>query len=613
MRQAAARQQRTVRQRVVEVAGDEQAVTVAGSLRHGGHDIDGWQVVLGEATQQPVLAENEVVGQLLDDVGTAALRLAELDEADDVAVQAGHLVDARQRPLGEVGAERQQAEIGVLGGRGELKAHECGIPTPNAFRSTDLIAAIEAAVRRRVQRCPPHPPRPPARRAGRPAEASTMHHVLIGAGGSAALAVMGRRRPPGRAQPPTRRPGPRPAADVVPDTADELFDQWAGNEPLTEVGVDGRPRRACGSPTSAAWKRSNSASTPRSSIHCTTRRSPPASARRCAAACCSGATRMRETFIARARRARRKLLRRRTQRRPRDVDRQERAQPPRGVRAARGTSRGAVLRRARFDRATPGEPAHRRGALRNVVNLFSPSSTAPMPTTMAYSSSAHQPSVGRRLGADAPRSIRQDRARPASRRQSSRGDPSAAPARPSGRAVRPAPHRRRHRRVSGADLSLVCEQATERAMSDSIRSGTVRPISQPTSSTPSARCSPRSGRGRHGPSRRTATTVDDDELVEYLNAARRPAGVRRAVMEDQEPIRVQALIKLGRFPRRRRPQGLTTTPTAPASTCCCHLCETGEYDDVRPAAMGSGRDYAAHRTLGWSTYKAGRTDEARRS
>ena len=31
---------------------------------------------------------------------------------------------------------------------------------------------------------------------------------------------------------------------------------------------------------------------------------------------------------------------------------------------------------------------------------------------------------------------------------------------------------------SGADMSLVCEQATERAMSDSIRSGSVRPISQ---------------------------------------------------------------------------------------------------------------------------------------
>ena len=30
-----------------------------------------------------------------------------------------------------------------------------------------------------------------------------------------------------------------PVAEVVPDTADELFDQWSGNDPLVEVGLEG--------------------------------------------------------------------------------------------------------------------------------------------------------------------------------------------------------------------------------------------------------------------------------------------------------------------------------------------------------------------------------------
>ena len=121
--QAAARQQRAVRQRVVEVAGDEQAVSFAGPFGDGGDDVDGRQLVLVEAAQQPVLAEHEVIGKFLDDVGPAAVPLPQLDEADDVAVQPGHLVDARQRPLGEVGAEREQTEVGMLRGRGELQAH----------------------------------------------------------------------------------------------------------------------------------------------------------------------------------------------------------------------------------------------------------------------------------------------------------------------------------------------------------------------------------------------------------------------------------------------------------------------------------------------------------
>lgn len=90
-------------------------------------------------------------------------------------------------------------------------------------------------------------------------------------------------------------------------------------------------------------------------------------------------------------------------------------------------------------------------------------------------------------------------------------------------------------------------------------------------------------------------------------------------MEDQETIqRVQALIKLGRFPEATTMarQGLTTTPDSASLYLLLSiaLCETGEYDEAvaaaRRAVVLRPEHYAAHRTLGWSTYKAGRTDEA---
>jgi SpoVK/Ycf46/Vps4 family AAA+-type ATPase len=110
----------------------------------------------------------------------------------------------------------------------------------------DLIAAIEAAVavdesnvvlRTHLARL--------LIDAGRPAEAlNHASRVLITApDDAAALAVMAEATAalrPGT-QPANASPEPPavPAADVVPDTADELFDQWADNEPLTEIGVDG--------------------------------------------------------------------------------------------------------------------------------------------------------------------------------------------------------------------------------------------------------------------------------------------------------------------------------------------------------------------------------------
>jgi SpoVK/Ycf46/Vps4 family AAA+-type ATPase len=110
----------------------------------------------------------------------------------------------------------------------------------------DLIAAVEAAVaadesnlvlRTHLARLLVD--------AGRPAEAlgHASRVLVVAPDDSAALAVMSDATAALRpdANPAAASPGQTavPAADVVPDTADELFDQWAGNEPLTEVGVDG--------------------------------------------------------------------------------------------------------------------------------------------------------------------------------------------------------------------------------------------------------------------------------------------------------------------------------------------------------------------------------------
>ncbi len=91
-------------------------------------------------------------------------------------------------------------------------------------------------------------------------------------------------------------------------------------------------------------------------------------------------------------------------------------------------------------------------------------------------------------------------------------------------------------------------------------------------------------------------------------------------MEDLATIqRVQALIKLGRFPEAATMarQGLTTNPDSASLNLLLSiaLCETGEYDEAvaaaRRAVVLRPEHYAAHRTLGWSTYKAGRNDEAK--
>ena len=96
---------------------------LAGTVGDDGHDDDRRQAVLDETAQQAVLTAGQAVGELLDDVRRALAALAELDEADHVAVQAEHAVHVREVPLGEVGGERQRPEVRMVRRIGELQAH----------------------------------------------------------------------------------------------------------------------------------------------------------------------------------------------------------------------------------------------------------------------------------------------------------------------------------------------------------------------------------------------------------------------------------------------------------------------------------------------------------
>ena len=109
--------------RIVEVAGDQEAVASTRPLGDRGDDVDGRDPFVGQPAQQPVLALHEVVRQLLDDVRGAVVAVADLDEADDVAVQPEHAVHARQRPVLEIVGERQQPDVRVIRRIGELQPH----------------------------------------------------------------------------------------------------------------------------------------------------------------------------------------------------------------------------------------------------------------------------------------------------------------------------------------------------------------------------------------------------------------------------------------------------------------------------------------------------------
>ena len=105
------------------MAGDEQPVAVVGARGDDRHDECRRQPVVGQLAQQAVLAQRQVVGELLHDVGRPVPLRAELDEAHDVAVQAEHAVHVRQVPIVEVDRERQQPEVRMVRRIGELQPH----------------------------------------------------------------------------------------------------------------------------------------------------------------------------------------------------------------------------------------------------------------------------------------------------------------------------------------------------------------------------------------------------------------------------------------------------------------------------------------------------------
>ena len=76
------------------MAGDQQPVAAVGLLGEHGDHLGGRQPLFGELPQQPVLAQRELVGQLLDDVRHGV----GLDEPHHVTMEAEDTVHLREGP-----------------------------------------------------------------------------------------------------------------------------------------------------------------------------------------------------------------------------------------------------------------------------------------------------------------------------------------------------------------------------------------------------------------------------------------------------------------------------------------------------------------------------------
>ena len=117
--QSAAREQHAIRQRIVEVPGDDEPIRLVVAASHQCNGFDRRQAGLGHLLQQFELATGEAIRKLLHDVR----RVAELEQPHDVAVQPADFVQSRKGPVVEAGGERPRDDLGVLGWLGQLQLH----------------------------------------------------------------------------------------------------------------------------------------------------------------------------------------------------------------------------------------------------------------------------------------------------------------------------------------------------------------------------------------------------------------------------------------------------------------------------------------------------------
>ena len=91
------------------MARDQQPIGASGLLGEDGDHLGGGQALLGELSEQPVLAERELVGQLLDDVRHGV----GLDEPHDVTMETEDTVHLGKVPVGQPLDERERCDLGV--------------------------------------------------------------------------------------------------------------------------------------------------------------------------------------------------------------------------------------------------------------------------------------------------------------------------------------------------------------------------------------------------------------------------------------------------------------------------------------------------------------------
>ena len=136
---AAAREERAKRERVVEVARDQGALEVLASFGDDTDRVDDRHPGRCEPAQEPVLAARDRLRELLDGVDRRSQRVLVLDEAHDVPVDPAHDLDEPLRlPLGEWVVPRQVEEGRVSGARDQLQ--------PGGAHSRSIVASADAAI-----------------------------------------------------------------------------------------------------------------------------------------------------------------------------------------------------------------------------------------------------------------------------------------------------------------------------------------------------------------------------------------------------------------------------------------------------------------------------------
>ena len=227
------------------------------SVSDGDH-LGGRQTLLVELSQQPVLAEGEVVGKLLDDVR----HVHGLDQAHDVTMKTEDAVHVREVPVGEALRERKARDRGVERGIGDLQSHRHQSGPPCRRNSSRSVASRGPMTRRGSRSCHARSSRSRRLRASPLVVDRDTDVARVGTPSDRpARSSLRERLCAARHRHPSTRADPRPSADqrlalpavrgvVAPRRTRRVHARWRPVDPAALAGGSRRP--ACSRTRSTA-------------------------------------------------------------------------------------------------------------------------------------------------------------------------------------------------------------------------------------------------------------------------------------------------------------------------------------------------------------------------